>query len=361
MRWSRRLLVAGTVGALSLTAAPIAQAHGSWREPIPHQVFAPYFESYNGDNPAQLAEASGARYQIFAFLQTDTPGSCTVYWNGDTSMPVAWSTFGAEIQQIRDMGGDVWPSFGGYSADNFGTDIADSCDSVAAIAAQYEKVITTYGFTRLDFDIEGLSLSNGNGNTSGITDRNQAIAMVQRWAAARHQPLQIVYTLPVAQSGPLAPEDNVLSNAIANGVEIDVVNILTFDYYGGEPNNMVEDTMTAAQGLISELHQLYPRTPTPQLWRMVGITEMIGIDDYGPDETLSLQGAGAVESWAVDHHIALLSYWALQRDSETGSPAVDCPFTGTQATWPYASGDCSSLVQSPWEFSHIFEPFTRGG
>ena len=52
------------------------------------------------------------------------------------------------------MGGDVIPSFGGYSADHGGTEIADSCTNVQAIAADYEQVITTLGVTRLDMDVE---------------------------------------------------------------------------------------------------------------------------------------------------------------------------------------------------------------
>jgi hypothetical protein len=371
MRWSRVALAAAAGGTLAWSAAPAALADSGGRHQVPNQVFAPYFESYSGDNAGQLAAESGARYQVLAFLQTDMMGSCTVYWNGDTATPVAWSTFGSEIRQIRALGGDVWPSFGGYTADTFGTEIADSCTDVNAIAQQYEKVITTYDFTRLDMDVEtdycgdvnaqGQCVSPGAlQNTAGIDRRNRAIAIVEDWAAEHHRPLQVVYTLPVAQSGPLAAEDFVLQNAIADGARVSIVNIMTFDYYGNEPNNMVLDTETAAQGLVSELRQLHPDTPTAQLWRMVGVTEMIGIDDYGPDETLSLDGARAVEDWASDRHIALVSFWALQRDSETGSPASVCPFTGTQATWPGASGDCSSVVQEPWEYSHIFERFPRG-
>ena len=52
------------------------------------------------------------------------------------------------------------PSFGGWSADQGGTEIADSCKDVNAIAAAYETVITPYNVTRLDMDIEGRSLTN---------------------------------------------------------------------------------------------------------------------------------------------------------------------------------------------------------
>ena len=52
-------------------------------------------------------------------------------------------------------GGDVIPSFGGYAADTTGTELADSCTSVSAIAGVYESLITTYHVNRIDLDIEG--------------------------------------------------------------------------------------------------------------------------------------------------------------------------------------------------------------
>ena len=125
------------------------------------------------------------------------------------------------------MGGDVIPSFGGYSADHGGTEIADSCTNVQSIAADYEQVITTLGVTRLDMDVESSSLNN----TAGITRRNQAIALTRQWAAANGIPLQIQYTLPVEQYGLDPNGEAVLQNAVANGATVTSVNIMVFDYY----------------------------------------------------------------------------------------------------------------------------------
>jgi hypothetical protein len=394
MSWSRRLLVLAVAGGLAGSTTAVALADGSGGpgpgpgRGIPEQVFAPYFETYapgSAGDAVEAARESGAKDLIFAFLETNAPGSCTVYWNGDTGTPVEWSDFGPQIQQIRDEGGNVWPSFGGYTASVTDTNLADSCTSVTAIAREYERVITTYGFTRLDFDIESdycaefanppidtiCAIEGSLANTAAINRRNQALSLVQQWAAAHRWPLQIEYTIPVAQSGPLAAEDFELQNAVANGVRLDIVNALTFDYYSGTAEEMATDTMTAAEGTLAELEALYPDAPAPQLWHMVGVTDMIGIDDYGPYETFTLQDAYKVEAWAAQQHLGLLSFWALQRDNQTGNPTIYpgdadvCPFTGTASatgTWPAgdaASGDCSSLVQYRWEFSHIFEPFTR--
>ena len=86
------------------------------------------------------------------------------------------------------------PSFGGWSADQGGTEIGDSCKDPAAIAAAYEQVVTTYDVTRLDMDIEGRSLTK----SAGIDRRNKAIKLLQDWAAANGRTVQIQYTLPTS-------------------------------------------------------------------------------------------------------------------------------------------------------------------
>jgi len=148
---------------------------------LPRHVFAPYVETYDtsGGSPAALAQESGARYLSLAFLQTAQAGSCTAYWNGDTSEPISASSFGSDISAIQAAGGNVIPSFGGYAADTTGTELADSCTSVSSIVQVYEKVIATYHVPRIDLDIEGTSLTD----TAGINRRNEAIAQVESWAA----------------------------------------------------------------------------------------------------------------------------------------------------------------------------------
>jgi hypothetical protein len=109
---------------------------------------------------------------------------------------------------------------------------------------------------------------------------------------------------------------------------------------------MVTDTETAAAGLDSELQTLYPSASPQQLWHMIGITEMPGIDDFGADETFTKANAVKVLDWAKHKGVGTLSFWALQRDNG------GCP--GTKG-----AGTCSGIKQATWYFSHTFEPFTR--
>jgi len=333
------LIATGTAAQASATTGGRGHAPGA----LPAQVFAPYFEGYTSDNPATLAASSGSRYLTLAFLQTPAPGSCRLDWNGNPNLPIAWSSYGADIAAMRAKGGDVIPSFGGYNADHAGEEIADSCTDVGRIAADYEQVITTYGVTRLDFDVE----DNSESDPAGINRRNEAIHLVEQWAERTHRTVQFVYTLGTNTTGLDVPAGiGVLQNAVADHARVDIVNVMTFDYYDGLPHEMGQDTITAAEAVIQQLHTVYPRKSTTQLWHMLGITEMVGIDDYGPPEVFTTADATLVEHWARQQGIAELSFWALERDNG------GCVGTA-------GSDSCSGIAQSTWQFSHTFEHFTR--
>src|SRR5580700_7950253 len=229
----------------------------------PYRVFAHYFETYatSGDMAA-LSQASGARYLSLAFLQTAQAGSCTAYWNGDTSQPISSATFGSDIAAIQAHGGNVIPSFGGYTADTTGTELADSCTSVDAIAQVYESLITTYHVPRIDLDIEASSLSD----TAAIQRRNEAIAETEAWAAQHGKHIEFSYTLPTFPTGLPAAELAVLQNAVAEHAKISTVNIMTFDYYLGPTQNMLTDAESAATAVYGQLASLYPGLSSRALW-----------------------------------------------------------------------------------------------
>ncbi len=330
--------------AATATGASASTRAGAHHRALPHQLFAPYFETYDTTDGsiAALSQESRSRYLSLAFLQTAAAGSCTADWNGNPGTPIARSSFGSDIAAIQHAGGNVIPSFGGFAADTTGTELADSCTDVHAIARVFESLVTTYHVNRIDLDIEGTSISNA----AGINRRNEAIAEAERWARAHGQRLQFAYTLPTFPTGLTSDGVAILQNAIADHARITVVNLLTFDYFLGTEENMVTDTETAAAGLLSQLQSLYPRASSAQLWHMIGVTEMPGIDDFGPDETFSQADATAVLNWAEQHRIGFLSFWAVQRDNG------GCP--GTKG-----AGNCSGLDQPTWYFSHVFEHFTR--
>jgi hypothetical protein len=335
------------VSACAAAAAPAAAASSPAAGPatIPAQVYAPYFEAYlTKSNIATVAKASGARYLTLAFIQTARKGSCTATWNGNTKEPLSAGHYLSEIAALRAMGGNVIPSFGGYSADHGGTEIADSCTSVSKIAAAYELLVSKYHVTRLDMDVEDRSLNN----TAGITRRSEAIAMAQHWAAARGITLQVDFTIPVEPYG-LDPNGlNVLKSAVAHGVHISVVNIMVFDYYETHEGQvpMAAAATSAALNLHNQLTSVYPKDTARQLWALEGMTLLPGIDDRGKIETTWLPDAAKIMSFAAGEHMSLLSIWAIQRDNGGCPGKTD-------------SNTCSGIKQQPWAFSHLMEPFTH--
>src|ERR1700722_464871 len=123
-----------------VSAAPASASTG--RDQIgslPYRVFAPYFETYDtsAGSLATQSQESGAKFLSLAFLQTATAGSCVADWDGDPAQPIGQGSFGSDIAAIQARGGNVIPSFGGFTADTTDTEIADSCSDGQAIAGVF--------------------------------------------------------------------------------------------------------------------------------------------------------------------------------------------------------------------------------
>jgi len=337
-----RCLVLAALAAAALAVLGGAASGAPQPAGLPAHIYAPYFETWTTDSITTTAQQSGARYFTLAFLETLGKSSCTLAWNGGRSDTLSSGRYVSDIASLRGLGGDVVPSFGGWSADQGGTEIADSCKDVDAIAGAYESVITTYGVKRLDMDVEGRSLTR----TDGIDRRNKAIKIVEDWAAARGLPLQVSYTLPTTPSGLESSGVQILENAIADHARVDVVNIMTFDYYDRVTTDMGAAAISAAQGLHSKLATLYPSKTSTQLWAMEGNTILPGIDDYPrKTEITYVPDAQRLVDFAKSVGINTLSIWAIQRDNGGCPGATD-------------SNTCSGIAQNTWDFSHVLQPFT---
>jgi hypothetical protein len=337
--------VPASAGPASAAPASVAPGGGGVR---PAHIYAPYFEAYLPGSLAAVTRKSGARFATIAFLQAagKKPASaCTLTWNGARSQPIAKHGYRFGLRALRARGGDAIASFGGYSADQGGTEIADSCHSVKAIAAAYEQLVTVYGLHRLDMDIEANSLTN----RGGINRRNKAITLLESWARARRIPLWIQFTLGVEPSGFDQPTMGILRNAIKNGTKVNSINLMVFDYYLGtekKPLNMGALAIKSAQTVHQQLMGIYPHLTGRQIWRMLGFTILPGIDDYpGKTEVTHLSDAHVIMNFARSKGMDFLSIWALQRDHGGCPGSID-------------SNTCSGIKQPRWAFSHMLEPFT---
>src|SRR3954465_14635923 len=322
------------VAAIAVGAATLLTSTGGARAatPTPAHVYAPYFETWTSDGIKATSDASGVKYMTLAFLETTSKTSCTLAWNGVKTQTVADGRYLSDIASLRAAGGDVIPSLGGWSADQGGTEIGDSCQDVGSIATAYEQLVTTYGVTRIDMDIEGRSLTK----PAGIDRRNKAIAMLQTWAAQHGRTVQVQYTLPTSTSGLGSEELSVLQNAVSNGVRIDLVNPMVFDYYDRVTTDMGAAAISASKGLHAQLKTLFPAKTNARIWAMQGATMMNGVDDYPKGtESTTLSAAQQLLTFAQTKGMSELSIWAIQRDNSS-----------------------SGIQQDPYAFSHLLSPFT---
>ncbi|MGI9006587.1 MAG: hypothetical protein ACR2FU_10390 [Streptosporangiaceae bacterium] len=327
--------------AASALAAPLAQLpqhrHGA--------QYAPYFETWTKDSVATVAAKSGARRLTLAFVQAagkKGAAACTVTWNG--KQPIAAGRYRKQITRLRRDGGNVIPSFGGYGADQGGTEIADSCHSVPAIARAYEQVIRVYHVRELDMDVEARSLTN----PAGIARRSAAIAMAQHWAARHGFGLRIQFTIGIEPHGLDRSNLAVVRSAVAHGVTVSSVNLMVFDYYlAKEPKPLPMGTLAieAVSNAHRQLMNVFRHWSAARVWRTEGMTMLPGIDDYPKKtEVTYTSDAARMMRFARAHRMGFLSIWAIQRDNGGCPGAID-------------SNSCSGIGQARWAFSHLLEHF----
>jgi chitinase len=213
--------------------------------------------------------------------------------------------FNSQISSLQASGGNVIVSSGGAQ----GGELAQTCTSVTSLTAAYANIVNTTGVTRLDFDIEGGTLSD----TASTARRDSALAALQ----AQNPAVQVDFTLGVAPSGlptGTGSEYALLQDAKAKGVNVTIVNIMTMDYYDGQP--VLTDAESSARGTASQLASLYGIS-TAAAYAKMGLTPIAGTNDDGA--VFSQANASSLESFAASNGVAELSFWEVDGyDKGTG-------------------------------------------
>ncbi|ACU70252.1 Ricin B lectin [Catenulispora acidiphila DSM 44928] len=301
LRPLRTALAGACVLGIVATAAISTSANAATVHPaaIPAHYAAPYLELGNGsvgDMAADMSASGDARYTL-AFLIPQS--GCTPMWEaGNYSV----GSFSSQINALKAAGGDVIISFGGAE----GGELAQTCTNVSSLTAAYKNIVDTYGVTRLDFDIEGGVL----GDTGATTRRNQALAALQRAEPA----VQVDYTLAVDPTGLPGGQINLLQDAKNQGVNVNVVNLMTMDYYDGQP--VINDALSSARAAAGQIASLYGIS-TSAAYGKEGLTPIAGRNDDGA--MFSQGDAQTLESFAASNGVAELSFWEVDSyDKATG-------------------------------------------
>jgi chitinase len=294
-------------------------------------MFSPYIDmamAVDADLVA-ISQASGIKNFTLAFVLSSDHG---IGWQGvgaitDDGLSNG-STILQQVQAIQAAGGNITISFGGAA----GQEAALTAPNAATLQAEYQSVIDRYHITAIDFDIEGAAVAD----LHSITLRDQAIAGLE----AANPDLKVSFTLPVLPTGLDANGLSVLQHAKADGVTIDIVNVMAMDYGTSVDNGgqMGLNAINAAKATALQLQNL-------GIDAKIGVTPMIGVNDIA-SEVFTQADAQALLTYAKsDPNIALLSMWSVARDNGNGAGAH------------WASPDSSGLAQQPFEFAGILKSF----
>ncbi len=285
---------------------------------------APYIDMGSWPTPVltDIAAASTLKNFTLAFV---TSAGCKASWFNAYDPRSGWEL--DQINALRAQGGDVKISFGGAS----GIELAQACTTVSALTAEYQAVINAYSLKYIDYDIEGSAVAE----PASISLRTQAMKALQ----TANPSLKISLTLPVLPTGLDANGLNVLRSAVNAGVNLDVVNVMAMDYY--QTGDYGDFAVQAATATRNQLATLYPSKTSAQLWRMVGVTPMLGQNDDG--HVFDKTDASQLVSFAKTNHLGELAFWEVTRDRNACNGALYM---------------CTNVAQSPYDFSKIFAGYT---
>ena len=132
---------------------------------------------------------------------------------------------------------------------------------------------------------------------------------------------------------------NVVRSARDAGVNLDLVNVMAMDYYRN--GDYGDFAVQAANSVFNQLKDLYPGKTTAQLWKMVGVTPMLGQNDDG--HIFDFGDSTQLVNFAKANHLGVLAFWEVTRDRNACTGAL------------YR---CTNVAQQPYDFSKIFAGYT---
>lgn len=271
---------------------------------------------------AKVAKQAQVKHIHFAFI-TDA-GTCMPAWGGQSAYSVKGKWGSAMMANLRANNMGYTVSLGGAN----GNDLSAACNKDQLVDA-YENIISIFQPDSLDFDIE-----NGTADVSRVM---QALKVVQE----KHPKIALSFTLPVMPEGLTYSGQDIVKQASDANLQF-TVNIMAMDYGPSYvTKTMGEYAVDAATNLSTYLKTIYPKKSEAQIWKMIEVTPMIGVNDVNV-EKFTLRDADFLKKFADMNGLGGVSMWSLNRDL----PCSD------KWTSPTCSGE--NLQTKPYEFSMHF-------
>jgi hypothetical protein len=276
----------------------------------------------NPPSPATVMSATGVKWFTMAFILSS--GGCNPAWDG--SRPLSGSADAQAISQIRAAGGNVVPSFGGWSGNKLGP----NCSTPEALAGAYQQVINAYGLKAIDIDIE----NSDEFENEAVQDR---ILGALKIVKQNNPGIQTIVTFGTSTTGPTYYGNRLIDRSSALGVGIDVFTLMPFDFGS---SNIYNDTVGAATGLKNKLKSTFGWSDATA-FSHVGISGMNGLSDQ--QELTTVSTWTQIRDWAKSNGLGRLAFWSVNRDRGCAGGGV--------------VSNCSGIAQADWDFTKITAGF----
>jgi chitinase len=324
------LLALGLCGAIfAVASATSAHAQNgtlanNWYESAPYY----YAQDSSGPDLSQVMSATGQKAFEMSFILANG-SSCSPAWEGND--PVSSDTqVAGVISQVRNSGGDVIVSAGGYN----GTKLGQVCGDASSTAAAYQQVITTYGLHAMDFDLEEPEIEN----STAIANELGAAQILQR----NNPGLFVSVTMPSTTTGANYFGGLLLNQAKSLGFTPNDYTIMPFDggFNGGSSQ------VTALQDFHSQLMSTFG-WDSATAYAHEGFSGMNGRTDTG--EYFYQSDFQTVLSFAQSNGLSRYTFWSVNRDRQCNPP-------GNNGS---TSSECSSVAQNSWDFTAYTVAFAK--
>ncbi len=310
-----KLINKALLGAVALCMSQVVSA----------QEISPYFTTWDtwGGTLSQAKIAAGMDSAVLAFAIT----------NGACSFDAGFLGKLSDARNYIALGGRLTISFGGAG----GVYAETACTNENQLFSLIEKLMLDSGTKRLDFDVEGNQLKDA------VTSARRARVLAR--LQAKYPDMTVSFTLPGGFQGLDANSRNLLTSAIAAGVRIDMVNVMTMDFGAGAtayvtPSTMGQAVIVTLNAATNQVAAMFPSKSQSQVRAIMGVTPMIGQNDDGVIFTLN--DAQTVANYVKINGYGRIYYWAFQRDR-------------AQATGNLADLNYSGVAQTDFNFHKIFK------
>lgn len=253
---------------------------------------------------SQAAIKYGMDILYLGFLTADPSNNAA--WSAQASMPISWAVPMSDELVAGKV--KVAVSFGG--AANKDISLVQTPEQ---LIATYQQAIDILQASHLDYDFE-----------NGLYDADKAfnaLAVI----VERNPEITLSLTLPTMPTGLTSTGLALVKKSIDAGLVMKI-NGMAMDYYNPNYPDLGKAAIQAVISIKNQLETFYPTLSDSELFNLVQITPMIGLND---DLTMfTFDDVTILSDFAKTTGVNLLSMWSLTRDMPGASPYPEATSSG---------------------------------